>query len=151
MSSISVENNIGFVYSKDYSNGKHPVIVKLHGSVDDKIILPTWNKTIHPVVEGDWRTAYQVLSSANHIRIIGYSLPITDAYVRYLLKASIVDNDNLKSITVQCLDDDENTIRNKYSEFIKLPRAKYKFINQDILNYLTAVSSRVIDQGVFMD
>ena len=64
-------------------------LAKLHGSVDaDNIIAPTWNKNVARRILEAWRAAHNLLSSANEIRIIGYSLPVADAYIKYLLKSA---------------------------------------------------------------
>jgi len=138
-------------FSSGATTDKFPVIVHLHGSVDNKnIIPPTWQKTIEKNIEEHWRTAYEILGSANHIRIIGYSLPITDAYIRYLLKASILKNNTLKSINVLCLDR-WGTIKKRYDEFIQLPPEKYQFSNIDVTDHLASVASRVINNSLMDD
>jgi hypothetical protein len=62
-------------------------LAKLHGSTRGRhVIAPTWNKGLESdaaIVE-TWSLALQLLRAANHIRIIGYSLPESDAYIRYL-------------------------------------------------------------------
>jgi len=137
-------------FSSGGATDKFPVIAHLHGSVDHQnIIPPTWQKTIDKTIEEDWQTAYDRLGSANHIRIIGYSLPITDSYIRYLLKASILKNNELKSINVLCLDR-WGTIKKRYDEFIKLPPEKYQFLDTDVTSYLASAADRVV-QGLLMD
>jgi hypothetical protein len=86
-------------------NPKGPFLVKLHGTVDHPtgIIPPTWHKTLADEdIRRQWELAYRVLSQANQIRFIGYSLPEADAYVRYLLRASIsgVHFHNIRTIDV---------------------------------------------------
>ena len=116
-----------------------PFLVKLHGSIDSgEIIPPTWNKTVNDTIKQEWEYAFRLLESANHIRFIGYSLPITDTYVRYLFKTSILRTENLKSINVYCLDTDGIT-EDRYRTFIKLPPTKYRFMNADALDYLKSV------------
>lgn len=114
---------------------RSPSLAKLHGSVDSGLIIPpTWNKGLYlsktPV---DWKLAYQLLISANHIRIIGYSLPGTDSYIKYILKAAVIYADNLKTIDVVCLDPD-GTVKARYDEFIKFQ--KYVFKNDYAQSYL---------------
>lgn len=70
-------------------------IAKLHGSLNfanDLIIPPTWNKTNNEQIKGAWQLAYEQLSSANKIVFIGYSLPQTDSYIKYLLINGIKEN-----------------------------------------------------------
>jgi hypothetical protein len=78
-------------------------LAKLHGSADSgQIIAPTWNKSLHPKLVSNWKKAHELLADANHIRILGYSLPTTDAYIKYLLKSAVVNSSNLKRIDVIC-------------------------------------------------
>ncbi len=89
---------------------------KLHGSLnweengisapptdcaDKPIILPpVFNKMTTGVVNGVWKCALDVLRKAKHIIIVGYSLPRTDIYMQYFLKAAVGPNSDLKRIFV---------------------------------------------------
>lgn len=113
--------------------GSH--IGKLHGSIDNPgIVPPTWNKNLHENIVEEWKMAYRLFSEANHIRVIGYSLPETDAYVRYLLKSAIAQTLNLKSFDVICLDNENDEIRSRYSAFLRFP--KFRFVSGVVENYL---------------
>jgi hypothetical protein len=137
LSSVSLGTELKFIRSRDKRHQGLPCLVKLHGSVDNQVIIPpTWNKTITPQIDKEWETAYRLLSSANHIRIVGYSLPDSDAYVRYLLKAGILKSENLKRIDVLCKDEDES-VRRRYDSFITLQHPKYRFCNGDVTEYLS--------------
>src|SRR5262249_8947261 len=58
-------------------------LAKLHGSVDsNNIIAPTWNKAIARGILEVWTAAHKLLSCANEIRVVGYSLPVADAYIK---------------------------------------------------------------------
>ena len=49
------------------------------------LVPPSWNKTqFHKQLSNVWKCAAQVLSEADSIYIVGYSLPITDEFFRYL-------------------------------------------------------------------
>ena len=116
-------------------------LVKLHGSAGrDDIVPPTWSKGFHPEMVGVWRLAYRLFARANHVRVLGYSLPESDAYVRYLLKTALVRAPNLKSIDVLCLDA-SSEVRARYKRFITFPR--FRFQDVDTLNYLNHVRSRI--------
>ena len=106
---------------------------KLHGSVDGEIILPTWNKGLNPSILPDWKVAYRVLSEANQIRILGYSLPITDTYFRYLLRATIIDTPNLRWIDVICKDN-SGSVKKSYGDFVLYH--KYRYMEATIEDYL---------------
>jgi hypothetical protein len=95
-------------------------ILKLHGSVnfprkklgkdrlynvtqslDDPYIMPPIsNKFVTGPGEGVWRTALDRLREARNITIVGYSLPSTDVYMQYFLKAAVGPNIDLNRITV---------------------------------------------------
>jgi SIR2-like domain len=97
-------------------NCMHPktdgvVMVKLHGSVDSTIIPPIWNKSVNADIEQDWRTASILLKDATHIFFLGYSLPSTDNYIRYLLANSLRENQKLKKIFVVLKDSDGKTVQ----------------------------------------
>ena len=111
-------------------------LAKLHGSTDSNDITPpTWNKSLDEKVKASWQLAYKVLSNANHIRILGYSLPTTDAYVRYLLKSAILENHHLKSLDVICKG---ASVKSNFDEFIQFH--KYRYFNVDIKQYLDPYS-----------
>ncbi|MBL7152452.1 MAG: hypothetical protein ISS79_01955 [Phycisphaerae bacterium] len=94
-------------------------ILKLHGSlnfprtkpkesvslvhpVDDPFILPPMiNKmsSTKPITKM-WATAIQRLRTAKNVIIVGYSLPQTDIYMQYFLKAALGPNLNLNRIYV---------------------------------------------------
>src|SRR6266478_4541085 len=98
---------------------------KLHGSVDtSRIIPPTWNKGINRAMVDVWSAAHEILKQANQIRIIGYSLPVADAYIKYLLKSAVIDTPHLKQIDVLCRDSDGQTWA-RYRDFIKLDYARF--------------------------
>ena len=65
------------------------------------IVPPTWNKTgygnrLTPV----WTAAYQEIKEAARVIIIGYSLPETDSFFKYLLALGLSENDSLQQIIV---------------------------------------------------
>ncbi len=122
-------------------DSKSLYLLKLHGSIDDEsIIPPTFNKDLqNEVILNTWKQAYEVLKEADHIRIIGYSLPETDINIRYLLKSSILESHNLQSIDVICLDDN-GEVRKKYNEFVKFKY--YNFYNENVEKYLALIFSK---------
>lgn len=119
-----------------------PALAKLHGCVDAKsVVPPTWNKSLHKGINREWKLAYEVLKRANHIRILGYSLPVADTYVKYLLKSAIIETKNLKSLHVICLDDEKGSVKARYSAFIDYPN--YKFVNANVATYLSNIRNSV--------
>lgn len=105
------------------------VLAKLHGSVDEgDIVPPTWSKGSHPSIAPRWLLAKTALAHANHIRFIGYSLPEADAYVRYLLKFSMLKSEHLKTVDVICLDA-QGSVRSRYESFVALPTFRFSSVN----------------------
>jgi hypothetical protein len=118
-------------------NGASVPLAKLHGSIDtDDIVPPTWSKNVAGKIATAWKMAHQILSDANHIRIIGYSLPTSDAYVKFLLKSAVVNSKDLKNIDVICLDKD-GTVKKRYDEFIDFKN--YRYFNVDVGEYFKTV------------
>jgi SIR2-like domain len=133
------ERRISFSDSSTPENLWAPSISKLHGSIDKgNIVPPTWNKSNSPDIVPAWKLAYELLARANHIRIIGYSLPITDTYVKYLLKSAVVQNEHLKMIDVICLDPD-GSVKARYDDFISFQY--YRFFNRNAEKYLAIVKA----------
>ena len=123
-------------FATDTYNPEIPILAKLHGSVDTIIIPPTWNKSgIKPRIRDTWKLAYKALVEANYIRIIGYSLPSTDTYVKYLLGSAMMRASYSKKIDVICLDNSEETVKKRYESFINF---KHKFVNTKVEYYLSA-------------
>lgn len=115
------------------------LLAKLHGSVDDSsIVPPTWNKTTltNSAIKAEWAAAHKALSEANHIRILGYSLPISDAYVKFLLKSAVLECDHLKTIDIICRDK-SGRVRERFADFIRFHNVL--FSDGDIRHYLDEV------------
>lgn len=96
-------------------------ILKLHGSVnfprgkikatasslslieaqDDPFIMPpVFNKMQGQNRLGMWKKGLEALRHAKHVVIVGYSLPRTDIYMQYFLKAALGPNKELQKIIV---------------------------------------------------
>jgi hypothetical protein len=119
-------------------------LAKLHGSIaGSRIVPPTWNKSFHPEILGTWKLAHRLLSEATHVRVIGYSLPESDAYVRFLLKSAVLRSERLKSIHVICKDPD-GSVERRYRSFVTFPR--FRFSGADTLSYLNGLGAIVEQQ-----
>ncbi|MGE0229093.1 MAG: SIR2 family protein [Dehalococcoidia bacterium] len=65
------------------------------------LVPPTWNKTaFHEDLGAVWRRAAEELSHAEAIYVIGYSLPSSDAFFRYLYALGTVGDSMLRRIWV---------------------------------------------------
>jgi hypothetical protein len=115
-------------------NPRSPRLAKLHGCVSDGLIVPpTWRKALSGKMAEQWGAARDMLGKANHIRILGYSLPVSDAYVRYLLKAAASESPHLKTIDVVTLDP-SGAVAARYVDFITFKQMR--FASQDLGTFL---------------
>src|SRR5262249_12079572 len=111
-----------------------PCIAKLHGSVDGGgIVPPTWNKSMPRRIAQAWRAASLMLRGATQLRILGYSLPEADAYVKYLLQVGVLEAERLKRIDVVCLDPD-GMVEERYRRLIAF--SSWRFKNGNVEEYL---------------
>jgi hypothetical protein len=115
------------------SNAYTVCLAKLHGSIDtDIMVFPTWNKSINVEAKKVWEAAYKALSTANQLRFIGYSLPVADAYVKYLLKSAVLESRHLKQIdiilkaTYRLPNDYPYPEKLRYREFISFEKAQQR-------------------------
>lgn len=118
-------------------------LAKIHGSINftynnlPLIVPPTWNKTSNKQMQSVWKFSHSILSQSNKIVFIGYSLPETDLYVKYLLICGIKDCYNLNKIIVVC-PDEQNIIQNRYEKFfdINFRNKAFKYIPQTFEEWL---------------
>ena len=127
----------GIPLAKLHGSVRHGSVDKSEESDKNVIVAPTWNKEVSQDLLLDWTLAFQLLSAANHLRVIGYSLPTADAYIKYLLRAASIKSHHLKRIDVLCRDDRRNSVRARYEEFVD--PARLRFVSGDVTDYLRTV------------
>jgi hypothetical protein len=131
------ENNIDFIKDVYFPDWNNPHLAKLHGCVKTgSIIPPTWAKSMQKGISKIWENAFNIIKNSNELRILGYSLPISDAYIKYLLKAAVMNAPHLKTIDV-IIKDQTGEIKQRYDEFICFNY--YRFLNCDIVLYLNSL------------
>jgi hypothetical protein len=114
-------------------NSDLPWLCKLHGSVDTgDIVPPTWRKGADGTLGAQWSVAHRLLSEANHLRILGYSLPVSDNYIKYLFKAALKSSRHLKTIDVITRDPGGAT-RARFEQFFTYKF--FRFVDGDVLKY----------------
>lgn len=114
-------------------------LAKLHGSVEPlTIVPPTWQKGATNEVLDAWQLAQKLLATATQLRIVGYSLPDTDSYIRYLLASGAIAAPHLKAIDVLCLDP-TGEVRDRYEAFVDF--YDWRFGNVDTSDYLKTLDS----------
>lgn len=67
---------------------------------DPKIIPPVFNKADSAFATAVWKAGLESLRNCKKLIICGYSLPTTDTYMQYFLKAALCGNKNLLKIHV---------------------------------------------------
>jgi hypothetical protein len=92
------------------------------------VVPPTWNKSSHyETLAPVWRAAAHELSEAEHILVIGYSLPESDVFFRYMYALGTVGRP-LKQIWV-CDPDDTGKVKERFKALLgpaALGRFQYK-------------------------
>lgn len=74
---------------------------QVHVKPEAVIVPPSWNKAdYHHALSDIWAAAAEHLAAAQHIFIVGYSLPETDAFFRHLFALGCVGPSPLRSIVV---------------------------------------------------
>ncbi|MGE0910490.1 hypothetical protein ACQGRJ_09880 [Bacillus atrophaeus] len=141
---LVIENYFEYINDNFYLDNDPEDIIKiskLHGCVKKgNIVPPTWNKSSNQNLLKEWQGAWDLLKKANQIRILGYSLPITDSYIKYFLKSAILESQHLKKIDVITLDNDKREAELRYNDFIDFNY--YRFKNGNVLDYLTELFKR---------
>jgi len=134
--------------SKIQATATDVMLAKLHGSVITEIVPPTWNKKIHQGILPAWRAAFTAVAKANELRFIGYSLPETDSYFRYFLKAAISNSFNLQRVDVLC----SGNVQNRYQQLFESTRLHLnvarteEYLNQ-LANHSKAGATDALEQA----
>lgn len=136
---LQLASRINRPLKDDNYHWKDTYICKLHGCVSSKIVPPTWNKGSETSILGDWQCAHKMLSEATHIRIIGYSFPESDSYIKYLLKSALRISTRLKSIDYIILGSDVDAIE-RCKKFVAFP---VRIVKGNAIDYLKEVRSLV--------
>lgn len=80
------------------------------GHGDPLIVPPSWSKSAHyNPIRGVWSRAAQRLSEADTIIVVGYSLPRTDEFFRYLYALGTLSQTRIKHIEFVSLDEEAYT------------------------------------------
>jgi NAD-dependent SIR2 family protein deacetylase len=85
------------------------------------IVPPTWNKIAYSKgLKSIWKSASKEIEQTTRIIIIGYSLPETDSYFKYLLAISLLKNESLQEIILinPAQGQEGEALENRYRDFI---------------------------------
>lgn len=105
-----------------------------------EIVPPTWNKAIADRLSGVWMSAIDRISTATKLVIIGFSMPQTDLYFKYLLAAGMKNNLSLRKVVFVDPSD------------LIAPRLKNVFADREVLSKrVIQVKSELHKLGGFSD
>lgn len=83
------------------------------------IVPPAWNKSNHHEnIKKVWKKAGEELASADHIHVIGFSMPATDAYFSLLFALGTVSEKPLRSFTVYNPEEEKGIIDEKFRRLL---------------------------------
>jgi len=105
------------------------------------IVPPTWNKTEYSKdLKNVWRRAAEVLNDAENIFVIGYSLPDSDLFFKYLFALGTLGKTIIRRF---CVIDKDASVADKFRELLG-PGAKQGF------RFVEGIFSEQIEQVRFM-
>ncbi len=65
------------------------------------LVPPSWDKSEYSqIMRPVWKKAVEALKTATRICVIGYSMPETDAFFKFLLALGLAENDRLYKLIV---------------------------------------------------
>jgi NAD-dependent SIR2 family protein deacetylase len=102
------------------------------------IVPPTWNKTQYfEIIQNVWRAAGQHLSEAENIFVVGYSLPESDYFFRYLYALGTLGKTMLKRIWVF---DPDSEVDRRFKKLLgSQAEKKYKYFDCNYANAITEI------------
>jgi hypothetical protein len=104
------------------------------------IVPPTWNKIeYYQTISKVWSNAAKELSEAEYIFIIGYSLPETDAFFRFLYALGTIGSAPLRKIEVFNPDGNVETKKRFESLMGSGAISRFKYIPQDFSQSLQII------------
>ncbi len=118
--------DVKFNFLDDQGSVKYDLGSQLHIKVIDGkplkgppvIVPPTWNKnSYHGQLSNVWSRAAHELAAAENIFIIGYSLPETDSFFRYLYALGSASPARLRNFVV-INKDTSNQVENRFRQLI---------------------------------
>jgi NAD-dependent SIR2 family protein deacetylase len=107
---------------------------------DPVIVPPTWSKTEHyREIDSVWKRAAKHLAEAETIVVIGYSLPPTDQFFRYLYALGTMSDTRLRRFIV-CNPDVRPAIKTRFRRLLgQATRSRYEYWPYDFHNSLVSL------------
>ncbi len=107
------------------------------------IVPPTWNKTeYHGTITTVWEAAARHLGEARNIYVMGYSLPESDSFFRYLYALGTLSNTRIRRFWV--FDpDNSGALKDRYGNLLgEGIKSRFRYIEQEFAqtaNYLSGI------------
>jgi hypothetical protein len=100
------------------------------------LVPPSWDKTGHrDILAPVWARAVEELKAAKRICVIGYSMPKSDSFFKYLLALALAENDRLSDLIVV---DMGSAVRARWQEFLEpiFLQRRFHFHPEGLATYL---------------
>ena len=124
-------------------NLKQRPYTKQYGDLKFSIIPPEWHKAYDKGAYARmWQKAAMAINKANHIVLIGYSLPLTDLHATALFRTSIRDRSLRSLVTVN---PDRDSRRRTRSVLLRGLTDKTRILSVDRLSEFVALDRSVWD------
>lgn len=96
---LKLHGSVAWLPDSDGSMECHPSYADVQNSDKSPLLVPpTWRKSAEGIFSRIWDRAIERLRSATRIVIVGYSVPQTDQYFRYLIAAGLQENISLRNV-----------------------------------------------------
>lgn len=97
---LKLHGSLNFPRKASKASGSNPDVSFTLPVPEPHILPPVFNKVTGDAASAMWRIAIERIRSAKNVVIVGYSLPSTDIYMQYFLKAGVGPNRNLNRLFV---------------------------------------------------
>lgn len=103
------------------------------------LVPPTWNKHEHrDILQKVWKEAFEEMRAATRICVIGYSMPESDAYFKYLLTLALAENTHLSKLIV--VDLSSSDVRTRWEKMLDplFKQRRFIFHAEGLIGFLRA-------------
>ena len=100
------------------------------------LVPPSWDKTGHRDASAPvWARAVEELRAAKRICVIGYSMPNSDSFFKYLMALALAENDRLSDLIVV---DKGSAVLARWKEFLEpiFFQRRFRFHPEGVANYI---------------
>ncbi len=116
------------------------------------LVPPSWDKTgYREVMQPVWKRAVEELNNASRICVIGYSMPETDAFFKYLLTLGLAENHQLHRLIAV---DINQAVDEKYCQLLEglFRERRYTFFGQGFEMFLASHQAySLLGRGEFIE